>query len=87
MAFQLLLCGDGGVDLCEGGRDVGRRVAEGGAGVTDGDAHELDASSISSEGAKEGGYLSVFLASFSWQPRSLQNPISKGTRKQPLRSK
>jgi len=40
--------------LGEGDRDVGRRVEEGSAGVADGDADELDASPISSEGAKEG---------------------------------
>ena len=38
---------------CEGGRDVGRGIKEGGAGVADVDAEELDASPISSKGAKE----------------------------------
>ncbi len=33
----------GGAGLGEGGRDVGSRVAEGGAGVADRDVHEADA--------------------------------------------
>ncbi len=36
-------------DLGDGGRDVSRRVVEGGDGVADGDAHDLDASPVSSE--------------------------------------
>jgi len=40
------------------------RVVENGAGVADGDAQELDAFPISSEGANEGWYFSVFLVSF-----------------------
>ena len=44
---------DGRADFVEGGRDVGRSVMEGGASVTNGDTHEVDAFSMSSEGAKE----------------------------------
>jgi hypothetical protein len=62
--FQLLLSGDGGADLGEDGRDVGCRVVEAGAGVSDRDAHELDTSSISSEGAKREWYFSIFLVGF-----------------------
>jgi hypothetical protein len=51
-----LFGGEGGADLVEGGREVGRRVVEASAGVTDGDTDELDASLASSEGA-EGGVL------------------------------
>ena len=39
---------DGGAGLGEGGRDAGCRVLEDGACVADGDAHEVDASPISS---------------------------------------
>jgi len=39
---------DGGAGLGEGGRDAGCRVLEDGAFVADGDAHEVDASPISS---------------------------------------
>ena len=39
---------DGGPGLGEGGRDVGCRVLEGCACVADGDAHEVDASPVSS---------------------------------------
>ena len=47
VAFKFSFGGNGGADPDEGGRDVGRRVVEVGAGVADGDADELDASSIS----------------------------------------
>ena len=39
---------DGGAGLGEGDRDVGCRVLEGCAYVADGDAHEVDASLVSS---------------------------------------
>ena len=55
--FWVFCClfGDGrGAGLGEGDRDVSRRVEEGSAGVTDGDVNDLDASPISSEGAKKG---------------------------------
>ena len=63
--------GVGGSDLGEGGRDDHRGVVEGGAGVADGDADELDAYPTSSEGAKEVVYFSVFLRNLQWQLRSL----------------
>ena len=50
-------CGDGEVDLGESGREVGRSVMEGGAGVIDGDAYKLSVSLVSSEGAKKGSVL------------------------------
>ena len=74
-------------NLNEDGRDVGRGMVKGGAGVADEDANELDACSISPEGAKEGWCFSVFLVSLSRQPRSMQKPISKRMREQFLRSK
>ena len=43
------------MSLGESGRNIGRRVEEGSTGLADGDANELNASPISSEGAKEGG--------------------------------
>jgi hypothetical protein len=52
-----LFGGDGGADLGEGGRNVGRRVVEDDAGVADGDSYELDASSVSSESANEEGIM------------------------------
>ena len=52
-----LLGGSRGESHGEGGREVGRGDVEGGTGVADGDADELDASPISSEGAKEGVVL------------------------------
>jgi hypothetical protein len=49
------LCGDGGANLAEGGRDIGGCVDnEGGAGVADGDADELHTSLMSAEGAEQG---------------------------------
>jgi hypothetical protein len=54
VVFSFSFGGDGGADLGEGGRDVGRRVLEDGPGVADVDADELDASPISSKGLKEG---------------------------------
>ena len=36
--------GNGGADYIECGREVGRRVVEGGAGVANGNGHELDTS-------------------------------------------
>ena len=48
---------DGGAGLGEGGRDIGCRILEGCAYVTDGDTHEVDASSISSLGAEKGAVL------------------------------
>ena len=73
VSFGLLFSfgGDGAANLGEGGREVGRSVVEGGAGVVDGDANELDTSPISSEGAKDRWYFSVFLKSLSWQSRSM----------------
>ena len=38
-AFSFLLGGDGEADLSECGREVGRRVEEGVAGVADGDTY------------------------------------------------
>ncbi len=35
------MSGDGGVDLCEGGRDIGHGFVKGGAGVNDVDVNEL----------------------------------------------
>ena len=52
LTFYFLFGGDGGADLGEGGREVGRGVVDGGTRVAVGDADELDASPISSEGAK-----------------------------------
>ncbi len=57
VAFPYSFGFDGGADLSEGGRDISRRVLEGGAGVTDGDAYELEASPVSSESAEEGVVL------------------------------
>ena len=54
LAFCFSFCGDGAADFGEGRCDVSRGIVEGGAGVADRDADELDASLISSEGAKEG---------------------------------
>jgi len=52
--YLLALCcslgGSRGANRGEGGRDVGRGIVEGGAGVADGDVDELDASPISSKG-------------------------------------
>ena len=76
VAFLFSFGGDGGANLGEGGRDVGRRVVEVGAGMADGDADERDASPISSEAVqRRGWYFSVFLASLSWRPRYRQKPI------------
>ncbi len=65
MAFALALGGDGWADLGEGSCEVVRSVDEGGAGVADGDADELDASPIFAEDCEEGevlvGLLFVFL--------------------------
>ena len=52
VSFAFALGGDGGADFGEGGCEVVRGVDEGGACVADGDADELDASSIFSEGGK-----------------------------------
>jgi hypothetical protein len=57
LALWYSLGGDTGASHGEGGRDVGRGIVEGGAGVADGDVDELDASPISSKGAKEGMVL------------------------------
>ena len=46
LAFCVSFGGGRGANLGEGGRDVGRDIVEGGAGVVDGDANELDASPI-----------------------------------------
>ena len=45
-AFLFSLGVDGGAGLGEDGRDVGRRVVEGGAGVADGDAYEVEPAPI-----------------------------------------
>ena len=50
--FVFALGGDGGADFGEGGCEVVRGVDEGGACVADGDANELDASPIFSEGGE-----------------------------------
>ena len=50
VSFALALGGDGGADLGEGGCEVVCSVGEGGAGVADGDADELDASPVFAEG-------------------------------------
>ena len=52
VSFAFALGGDGGADFGEGGCEVVRGVDEGGACVADGDADELDASPIFSEGGK-----------------------------------
>ncbi len=64
VAFQFSLSGDGRADFDEGGRDVGRCFMEGGVNVADGDANELDASPVSSEGAKKGVVLLRLLGEF-----------------------
>ena len=48
VAFKFSFGGYRGADLGEDGRNVGRNVVEGGAGVADENACELDASPISS---------------------------------------
>ena len=50
VAIQFSFGVDGEAGLGECGREVGRRVVEGGAIVVDGDADELDAAPSSSEG-------------------------------------
>ena len=50
VTFSFTFRGDGGADLGEGGCDVVRGVDEGGDGVTDGNADELDSSPIFSKG-------------------------------------
>ena len=52
LASRCSLGGGRGAGLDEGGRNVGRRVEEGSAGVADVNANEVNASPISSEGAK-----------------------------------
>ena len=52
VAFSFAFGGDGGVDLGEGGCEVVHGVGEGGAGVADGDANELNSSPIFSEGVE-----------------------------------
>ncbi len=65
VAFALALGGDERAGLGEGSCEVVRIVGEGGAGVADGDADELDASPIFAEGCEKGevlvGMLFVFL--------------------------
>ena len=65
MAFSFAFGGDGGADLGEGGCEVVRGVDEGGAGMADGDAYELDSCPIASRGGEQGevlvGLLGVFL--------------------------
>ena len=46
-AFAFPLGRNGGANLGEGGYDVRSCVVEGGAGVADGDAYELNASPVS----------------------------------------
>ncbi len=50
VSFSFAFGGDGVADLGEVGCEVVRGVDEGGAGVTDGDAHELNSPPISSKG-------------------------------------
>ena len=52
VSFAFALGGDGGADFGEGGCEVDRSVGERCACVADGDANELDASPIFSEGGK-----------------------------------
>ncbi len=52
VSFAFALGGDGGADFGDGGYEVVSGVDEGGACVADGDADELDASPIFSEGGK-----------------------------------
>ena len=52
VSFLFAFGGDGRADLGEGGCEVIRGVDEGGAGVTDGDANELDSSPIFSKGGE-----------------------------------
>ncbi len=69
MSGALCLCvfvgRDGWADFGEGGRDFVHGVEEGGAGMADGDAHELDSSPVSAEGGEQGevlvGILGVLL--------------------------
>ncbi len=65
VAVALALGGDRGANLGEGGCEVVRCVDKGGAGVTDGDANELDASPVFAKGCEKGeilvGLLVVFL--------------------------
>ena len=60
MSFSFAFRCDGGADLGEGGCEVVRGVDEGGAGVVDGDADELDSSPIFSEGDEWGTHLLIF---------------------------
>jgi hypothetical protein len=50
VSFSFVFGSVGGADLGEGGCEVVRGVDEGGAGVTDGDAYELDSSPVFSKG-------------------------------------
>ncbi len=52
MAFSFAFGGDGVADLGEGGCEVIHGVGEGGAGVADGDADELNSSPTFSEGGE-----------------------------------
>ena len=52
VSFSFAFGGDGGSDPGEGGCEVVRGVDEGGAGVTDEDAHEFDSPPISSKGGE-----------------------------------
>ncbi len=67
MSFGFALGGDGGADFGESYGEVVRGVDEGGAGVADGDADEVDAVPVFAKGGEQGevfiGLLGVFIVS------------------------
>ena len=78
---------DGGAGLGEDGRDVGRRVVEGGACVADRDEYEVDSAPVSSKGVETGVVLLGLLCELVLAAEVPAKPILKRTREQYLRSK
>jgi hypothetical protein len=76
----------GGADFGEAGRNVGRGVVKGGAGVADRDEHEVHPALVSASGAEEGVVLLGLLCTLVVEA-VVQKPISKRMREQSLRSK
>jgi hypothetical protein len=64
VSFVFAEGGDGGADLGEGGCEVVRGVDKGGAGMSDGDAYELDASPVFAEGCEKGMVFLFLLGVF-----------------------